>query len=663
MGTETTKVVLDLDNEEFMTKLKETLGFVGQLGAGSNLDGLKEALLGVGEIVGVVGVAIAAFAAAVKLNEAAEHIKQVEATFQMLAKSAKLASDVIKDDLVTAAGGMAGSVEILESANKAMIVLGDNAKKMPEIMELSRKVIAVMGGELTETFEGLSRAMALGNTRMLRQYGITVDADKATKDFAASIGVGVEFLDAAGKKQAIFNAAMAQSHKKFDDVDVSITATSNSMKKMWTSLVEIKDIAVMAWDAVAGPTVVKMVGQMSDVVHGWMVSMKSMFGTGKEQLDATAESLERQIKQYKILIGQTSQVFNPGQYSQYTRELANAEEKLAAINAKQEKSIQLEMHKAQAEGKKKEEDKPSDNKQFVDQEKLKKAKEKFEADILQLHAARLKEEENLETTAEGFHRIREEQNIQAALKANEEIKKLTQARKVDRVISEEQYADGVRQVQQKLEMDLKKIRLKAQEDELQALKNLEKQNEYTAKGFSASWQRNSKQAAMDLKNFSKLGDQSFHSVGQNAAAAFQAMGDGSKSAGDAMKGFLFGTIGDVAIAQGTMHLLAGIWPPNPIELAEGAALIALGGALKSVGSSSGASAPSAGSVSGSGPSSGDAATAAGQAPAPSATPHKSVSINIHGSLFETDQTRQRLMSMIREAGDYTDFNLKQVGQP
>ncbi len=114
-----------------------------------------------------------------------------------------------------------------------------------------------------------------------------------------------------------------------------------------------------------------------------------------------------------------------------------------------------------------------------------------------------------------------------------------------------------------------------------------------------------------------------------------------------------------------MHLLAGIWPPNPIELAEGAALIALGGALKSVGSSSGSSAPSAPSVSGGGGGGVSAVAAAQQSatPNPVATPQKSVSINIQGSLYETDQTRQRLMAMIREAGDFTDFNLKQVGQP
>ncbi len=663
MGTETTKVVLDLDNSEFVSKLRESLGLLGELGSGESLAGLSSTLLGVGAVAGVVAAAFGAVKAAINMVEAAEHIKQVNATFEMLGKSAGIAGDAIRDDLVKAAGGLVDTTEVLEAANKAMIVLGENARKMPEIMELSRKVIAVMGGELTETFEGLSRALAMGNARMLRQYGITVNADEATKKFAASIGVGVEYLDAAGKKQAIFNAAMEQAHAKFDKVDVSITATSNSMHKIGTSFHEIKELAVTMWDAIAGSTVVKNVGAVADAIHGWDVSLKSMFGHGKEQQDATAESLERQIAQYKTMIAQTSQAFNPGDYQMYTAQLKHAEEELAKINKHKAEEIQLEKEKVAGMAKAAPGAEDGGKKQFVDNEKLLKAQQKFESDILKLHQDRIKAEEGVEVDAVKLGQLHEEEMVLTAKKANGEIKKLDTALHTDKTINERQYSEGVIQIQRKMEAELKKIRMKADDDQLQSLKNLEKQNQKTAKGFETAWRKNSMAATQDLKNFAKLGDTSFNAVGKNAASAFQAMGDGSKSAGDAMKGFFFGSIGDIAIAQGTMHLLAGIYPPNPIELAEGAALLALGGALKSVGSSSGASAPSASSTGGGGAAASVSADKAASTPAPKATPHKSVAINIHGSLFETDQTRQRLMSMIRESGDYSDFNLKQVGQP
>lgn len=665
MGTETTKVVLDLDNEEFMSGLKDALGLLDSLGSVEGLKELGSTLLGIGEVIGVAAVAIGAFKVAIDLTEEAEHIKQVNATFELLATSAGLAAGVIKDDLVKAAGGMAGTTEVLAAANKAMISLGENASKMPEIMELSRRVVSVMGGDITETFQNLSRALANGNQRMLKQYGLVIDATTAHQKFADSIGVGVAYLDDAGKKQAVFNAALEQAHTKFDNVDLSITATSNNMKKIGVSFTEMKEIAALAWDTVAGPTVVKVVSQMADVVHGWTISMRSMFGSGKEQSDATTESLERQIAQYKTMIAQTDKAFNPGQYATYSIQLTHAEAELAKINKQKETEIALDAQKAAVEKKDAAPETAADNKQFINQEKLIKDKQKFEADILKLHQDRAKAEESLETSAVKLGELHDAEMVNAATKANEQIKKLDIAVHTDKLINEKQYADGVEQIQKKLEADLKQIRIKAQEDQITALKNLQKQNQYTAAGFETAWKRNSMQASQDLKNFGKLGDSTFSAVGKNAASAFQAMGDGSKSAGDAMKGFFFGTIGDVAIAQGTLHLLAGIWPPNPVELAEGAALIALGGALKAVGTSSGASAPTVATPSGGGgATSVAAANAAGSsAPAPTANPQKAVSINIQGSLFETDQTRTRLMSMIREAGDFTDFNLKQVGQP
>lgn len=41
---------------------------------------------------------------------------------------------------------------------------------------------------------------------------------------------------------------------------------------------------------------------------------------------------------------------------------------------------------------------------------------------------------------------------------------------------------------------------------------------------------------------------------------------------------------------------------------------------------------------------------------------KAVTLQIQGNYYETEQTRTRLMEMIREVGDFTDFNLKQVGK-
>jgi hypothetical protein len=45
-----------------------------------------------------------------------------------------------------------------------------------------------------------------------------------------------------------------------------------------------------------------------------------------------------------------------------------------------------------------------------------------------------------------------------------------------------------------------------------------------------------------------------------------------------------------------------------------------------------------------------------------ATPKKTVTVQIAGHYFETEQTKTRLMEMIRETTDATDYKYVQVGQ-
>ncbi len=657
-----TKVVLDLDNAEFVEKMKESLGLFDSLGNIEALGALTEQLVGIGLVLGPIIAAILAMKAALEMTEEAEKIKQVEATFEMLAENAGLAANVIKNDLVAAVGGMADSTRILEAANKAMSMLGANAAKMPQIMELARKATAIFGGDVLQNFNNIAAAMENGNVRMLRQYGIIVQTDTAHKEYAKSLGIGVEYLSQAGMKQAVFNAAMEQAQKKFADVDLSITATSNATKNIATSLTEIKETALLAWEALAGPTVRTVVETIATKVSHLADRMKSIFGKGEVQAGAKKRLLEEEIASLTVIIEKNEHALIPlgkwlGLTERQKKHLDDMKTQLAKINEEEERAAALAQHKAQAEGKGASEKPPQ-----INDEKLKAAKLKFEQDILKIKEDALKAEEQLETNAERLHEIRENEISKVAAQSSAKITELKRDGLDKGVINQQQYSTAVVNIQKKMEADIKQIRMKSNEEEVEALKNLEKQTAYTAAGFGNSWRRNSAQAANDIKNFAKLGDMSFHSVGRNASQAFQAMGNGSKSAGEAMKGFLFGTIGDVAIASGEMHLLAGIWPPNPIELAEGAALIALGGALKAVGSSSGSSAPSGGGGSigaiGGGPASNAGASAG---PTPQAAQTKSFTLAVHGNIFETEQTKQRIVDLFRQSADSTDFTFKTIG--
>lgn len=669
MATETTKVVLDLDNKEFVSKLQSSIGLLGRLGDGESLSGLVSAFTRIGGVVAIATAAFYALKTAVDLTQEAEHINQINKSFEALAESAGLAADVIKNELVTAADGLADDTDILQSANKAIIAMGENASRIPEVMQIARKATVAFGGELLDNFEKINSALASGNVRMLRQYGIIIDVNKAQKDYAKSLGIGVQYLDEAGKKQAVLNAALSAAQDKFKNVDTSSLKTTENLQRISVSLSQIKETATLAWNALAGPTVSKIVEEFAKGVNHASMKMKEAFGSGTEKAEAHKEIVKENIKKYEELVA-----FHEKHGIQFFIDRANnllreQQNELAKIEAQEERALQLEMKKAQAKGENKTVAAAPNG--HVDTEKIKADKLKFENDLLQISKDRLDAEENYATDIEQFKFIREQEELRVKEEHELRIQEINKRAKDLGVQDTQEHAYAILEINRHMELEIAQIKMKARDDEIQSLKNLEKQNEGVAAGFTAAWKRNGAEAGASFNNFSQLGDRSFKAVKSSAVNAFQAIGDGSKGAGDAMKGFMFGALGDIATAEGELLLASGMGhtamgsPGGPVEIAAGGALIALGSALKSMGNSSGSSAPSASGGGGGGGEVGGPGGGSGSssAPEPQEAQKRTATINIHGNFFETDQTRTRLMEMIRESGDFTDFNLLQIGQP
>lgn len=631
MGTETTKVVLDLDNKEFVSKLKDSLGLIGKLGDVGSVAELSEAFIAMGAMAGIAAAAILAVKVAVDFVEEAEEIKQVNMAFEMLAKDAGLAADIIRNDLVHAADGLVDDTELIKAANKALVSMGENAGKIPAIMEIARKATSVFGGDLLGNFEKLNSALAAGNIRMLRQFGIIVDAEKAQKAYAQSIGIGVQYLSEAEKKQALFNAALEQAQSKFKNVNADVTETKNSFQRMQVSLQEIKEAVILVFDKVLGPLVRQAVGGLAKDFHVLAQSVKDYFGDSES-------GQEKQIKGFKK-----------------TREQLEQERDILISMGEDVKNINAQI--AALGDAPKEKKKPRE-----ETEKQKSDKLKFEQDLLKIAKDRMDAQEQMETNVLEIKKLRAEEIKRIEEETDNKIIELDKRANDLGLAGTQKYAEAKENLLSKMEHDISRVRERAHDDEILALKNLERQNQFVAAGFAASWRRNGAEAASNVKNFAKLGQVSFNAFKSNAVSAFAAIGDGSKTAGEAMKGFIFGALGDIAMAQGTELIAWGIGSMNPVAVAQGGVLVALGSALKSMGQSTGASAPSAGGGGGGGESPG-APGAGAELPKAEASHKKMVSINIHGSYFETDQTRTRLMEMIRESGDFTDFNLNQIGQP
>lgn len=657
MADQVTKVVLDLDNSEFMTKLRQSLGLLKEFGDGQNLTEMVKSLAEMAEIVGVVGVAILAVKEGIDLTVEAEKINQVTASFNALAKSAGLSAEVLKNELTAAAHGLVSETDLLQSANKAIIAMGENAGRIPQVMELARKATIVFGGDLISNFENINRGLATGNTRMLKRYGLVVDASKAEDAYAKSLGVSREYLDDNGKRLAVMNAAMEQGAEKFKDIDEKSLKATNSLKQIGATFKDLGEIAVLAWGRIAGPAVSSWLEKVAGAFHEIKVRAVEAWGGASEKaenhktyLEQNTQELEKQIALYRQN-GLTQQA------DFYSVQLAKQKAELAGITQEQEKAVALEKEKAAADG--------AGGAKGVDTDKLLKARQKFEADLAKIHKERVDTDVKVETDAEQVKARIDAQSEAIRTEAALKIAKLDKELNDAGIRDEQTHAKMREDINKKADNDILKNEQQLDADRIKALKNYEEQTKNTSKGIVAGFRSEGEQARQNFTNMAKFGHTAFSAIGSNATSAFEALGNGSKNAADALKGFFFGAMGDIAEQQGEIMLLMGLWPPNPVAIAAGGALIALGAALKSV--AGGSSSGSSGAVSGGGSAFSPDVTSnnspGNAAPSPQAAEKKTVTVAIQGNYFETDQTRNRLMEMIREAGDFTDFQLKQIGQP
>lgn len=678
------KVTLDLDDKEFVSKLQNSIGLFGELGKSSKLSELSGVLTTIGVTLGIVAAAALAVKGAIDLAVEAEHITQINNSFEAMAVSAGLSADAIRNDLVGAAKGLADDTDLLLAATRAITMLGGNAVHLGETMDIARKATVLFGGEMLSNFERINQALATGNARALKQFGIIVDTDKAQKEYAKSIGVSVEYLNDAGKKQAFLNAALEQAKQKFAGVDESSLKTTNNLQKISVALNQIRETAVMAWDKLAGPTVSAAISGLAAGVNILSNQLKSLVGTQNEQKEAQRELLNQTIEQNeKLLEHAKNNKLGSEMIWQYTTAIKSAKKALEKLNEEDEKALQLSMKKAARSWKP--EDAPVKSKKLdtVDYEKLEadrakrreerlKAEVRFEKDLIDLQKNRLAEQERIATTIDEIDLIHLQKREQLEAESQNKLDQLKRDYVDKKIITDEQYSQARFFIEEATAAKIQQLEEGLQEARINAMERAAATSKSAMMGITATFAVESAKAKRDLQDYGKLGQVVFGSFKNNAVKAFQSLGDGSKSAGEAMKGFVFGAIADIAEAHGQMMLAAGLWPPNPVAIAGGGALIALAAALRSQSQGSskgigggGGSAGAGGGATAAGSNTNQTATEMAQAetkPTITETQKKSVSINIAGSYYETEQTRTKLMDMIREAGDFTDFNLKQIGQ-
>ncbi len=642
--------------KEGVKKIGEETGKIKDI-AGISIDNimgkmfvLNEGWKAASEIVSKVGEVIEKVV--VEMALLGEKALQVEHGFDRMAEEAGISGNKLKQAMLNAADGTIETTKLLERGTQLITAFGAGAVKIPQLIELSRNVAKTFGLETEQVFDQISEAVRNGNTRLLKHYGIYVDAEKSIKHFALANDVAANAINQSGRSQAILNDLLTVGEKKFGKGAETTRSLSESYANLKNQVAEAIEALGVAIFQKFGPQIQFAIDKLGKLALGIKGLFTDDVGTTKAkalgyEIEQISERLEYLRKQDKKFIAEG------GVQLVRDDEIKKAEEAMEKAEAQLMRMSQLQKRAAIGTGSAAEAPKAEGGaNDIVDKQQQVKNEVAFQQ---QLNQIRLQSIDAQLRNAQTLEDVRRDQAQKERLLMEQlEIKK--------QEISNNEMLTGQQKVLMKVEQEkltLEQIKQLREQYDAQQIEALQRKAMY-ARGFDnqvvASAELQSKRTAMAWKQSGQLGGAAVTAFGNHTIAAFKAIGNGSKSAGDALKGAFFGMLGEMAMMQGQFMFLSSIWPPNPLGMAAGLGLIALGSMLSSMGDGGAASPSGMGGDSGGGGFGGGMSNGPGAADA--APKRKDVTINIEGNYFESEQTKLAIVEAVRSASDGNDFTIQ-----
>lgn len=581
--------------------------------------------------LGAAGVAGLALKKTFDFTLEAEKIQQIQNSFNALASSAGLSGQSLQEGLSSATRGLADGDDVLQAANRAIVQLGENASILPQTMELARKATSLFGGDLVTNFQAFNDALASGNVRALRQFGIIVDSDKALKDFARTQGVSVSALNDQGKKQAIMNAALEVAKSKLSSVDETTNQATQAYQKFQVSFKELGDaIAETAQQSGFFKTLLTSLGDAADYAGR---ILKERFGNGLDNQNLKTELASSRVAQLETSLKslQATQASAPSfAKDQFNEQIVKTKQDLDLARIAMDDYRKSQVLLSQA----KPEEKSAAPKSFIDP-----------AVVQQQQAQALGQIQGFRGQLLAAQEAYYSQNNDLAQRTID-LDAISEQKKV--LIMQEFEAKRIALIAQQAQT---RTLTKQQMDEAEVTLEAEKQYKLLSivSESQAQIQARTKQLNESLKSSLVTGmTNSIAGFGKAIATGENAFSAFGKS--------MLEMLGDMAIQIGQFMLIGGLglqslYSGNPAgSIVYGVALIALGGLLKGFASK--------GSAGGGGVAS-QPANAGGEITSnpelESRGPQSTISVVVQGSVFDSDESGMRIAEMLKE-----QFNMRDV---
>jgi predicted transcriptional regulator len=158
----------------------------------------------------------------------------IEAAFQRLNVGVGQNSTEMLAALTTGTKGMVSDFDLMQSANKAMLLgLPVTTASMGELAKTATVLGRAMGQDATKSLDDLIVALGRSSPMILDNLGLSVKVGEANEIYAAKLGKSADALTDAEKKTAFYNAAMEAARKKTAELGEQTETLGEILDRVW----------------------------------------------------------------------------------------------------------------------------------------------------------------------------------------------------------------------------------------------------------------------------------------------------------------------------------------------------------------------------------------------------------------------------------------------
>lgn len=233
MADERVRILLEAKDNASATINKVS----GSLG---NMQPQASGLAGVfGKLTPVLGMAAGAFAAvgaasvALDFTRAGASAEALSESFDRMASAAGQSSEQMLSAMQQASSGTIANTDLILAANRAMSFgVANTGQEMASLIQLAMAQAAKMGISATQAFNDLVTGVGRLSPMILDNLGVTVSAEKAYADYAATLGKTAEQLNQTEQRQAFLNAMMAAAPNAANEAGIAADSAAGGFQRM-----------------------------------------------------------------------------------------------------------------------------------------------------------------------------------------------------------------------------------------------------------------------------------------------------------------------------------------------------------------------------------------------------------------------------------------------